>query len=250
MPFRSDLYVRIGKGGVVEALYQLNARLEAADLPPLISDKRPHEIIGREVNPGSFGLFEYASSPKLLLRPGRYPGLPLSNWIGCNWRGTFDLATTFPPLRETGPGMQVPDAELSKLGLTIVQVSQNQAAVCIDPQMRVFVVSDGGFVALATKGAYKVLGLVDQTHLKDAIIDKHSKQVLGHTQTVRLPTGYVAATFLDIPANNIAILQKKNQLYQLSAGQHYLTTPGVSIRQFLTLGEVQQELTADNIYTR
>jgi hypothetical protein len=86
--------------------------------------------------------------------------------------------------------------------------------------------------------------------LKDAVIDHHSKQVLGHTQTVRLPSGYVAATFLDIPANNIAILQRKNELYRLTAGQHYLTTPGVAIRQFLTLGEVQQELQADNIYTR
>jgi hypothetical protein len=241
--------IQIGKGGVLEALQKLNVALMEAGLPELISTKRPHEIVGREVNPGSFGIYEYASSPKLILTPGRYPGLPFSNWIGCNWIGQFDLATNFPPLQQSG-GMMVPDQGLSKLGLTIVQVSQNQAAVCLDPQMRVFVVSDGGFVAMATKGTYKVLGLVDQTHLKDAVIDHHSKQVLGHTQTVRLPSGYVAATFLDIPANNIAILQRKNELYRLTAGQHYLTTPGVAIRQFLTLGEVQQELQADNIYTR
>lgn len=244
-----ELLHQIGKGGVVGALKELDAELIQKGLPALISNKNPHELIGREVNPGHFGLYEYASSPKLLIKPGRYPGTPISNWIGCNWRGTFNLASNFPPVSEKG-SILVPDEKFSKLGLTVVQVSQNQAAVILDPQMRVFVISDGGFVAMATKGAYKVLGLVDKTHLRDAVIDRHSKQVLGHTQTVCFPSGYVAATFLDIPANNIAILQRGNELHQLTAGQHCLTTPGVSIRQFLTLGEVQQELQADNIYTR
>lgn len=40
----------------------------------------------------------------------------------------------------------------------------------------------------------KALGLVDMTHLSDKIIDKYTKQVLGHTQQVKLPGGYVAAT--------------------------------------------------------
>lgn len=176
--------------------------------------------------------------------------MPLANWIGCTYHGTFDLATNFPPLRSSAGGVLVPEEGLQRLGLTIVQVSQNQAAVCLDPQARVFVVSDRGFVAMATTGAYKVLGLVDQTHLNEAVIDRYSKQVLGHTQSVRLPNKYVAATFLDIPANNVAILQRKNDLYQLGAGQHYLTTAGVSLRGFFTMGEVQIELECDNIYTR
>lgn len=99
-----------------------------------------------------------------------------------------------------------------------------------DPQNRVFVVNQGGFVAMATSGAYRVLALVDQTHLEKKIIDRYSKQVLGHTQTVKLPGGYVAATFLDIPANNVVILQRKDEMYVLGAGQHYLTTSR-SVRQ-------------------
>jgi regulator of protease activity HflC (stomatin/prohibitin superfamily) len=242
--------VPIGRGGVLEALRELDAELRAAGHPSLISDKRPHKYIGREVNPGSFGLYEFASGPKLLLQPGRYPGLPLANWVGCDWRGTYDLATNFPPLRNASGGVLVPEEDLQRLGLTIVQVAQNQAAVCLDPQMRVFVVRDRGFIAMATTGAYKVLGLVDMTHLTEAVVDRYSKQVLGHTQSVRLPNKYVAATFLDIPANNVAILQRKNDLFQLGAGQHFLTSAGVSLRGFFTMGEVQIELECDNIYTR
>lgn len=229
---------------------ELNDELVASGHPALISTKRPHEIVGRQVNPGSFGLYEYGSGPKLLLKPGRYPGAPFSNWIGCHWKGTFDLATNFPPIQSTGDTVRTDDG-LLKLGLTIVQVAQNQAAVCIDPQMRVFVVSDGGFVAMATSGAYRVLGLVDQTHLTQQFTDKHSKAVLAKYQVVKMPnSGYVAAQFLDIPANNVVILQRKDELFQLPAGQHYLTTAAVTVRECYTLGEVQQELQVDSLYTR
>lgn len=244
------LLVSIGSGGVLEALRELDAELVRAGHQALISNKRPHQLVGREVNPGSFGLYEYASGPKLLLQPGRYPGLPLANWVGCDWHGTYDLATNFPPLRPAGGGVLVPDEDLQRLGLTIVQVAQNQAAVCLDPQMRVFVVSDGGFVAMATTGAYKLLGLVDKTHLSEAVVDRYSKQVLGHTQSVRLPNKYVAATFLDVPMNNVAVVQKSNDLFLIGAGQHFLISAGVSLRGFFTMGEVQIELECDNIYTR
>lgn len=60
----------------------------------------------------------------------------------------------------------------------------------------------------------------------------------------------MAATFLDIPANNVVVLQRKDELFELGAGQHYLTTASVTIRGFYTKGEVQQELECDNIYTR
>ncbi|GMK59045.1 hypothetical protein CspeluHIS016_0700600 [Cutaneotrichosporon spelunceum] len=247
---KRPLLVPIGSGGVLEALRQLDAELIAAGHSAIISNKRPHKYFGREVNPGSFGVYEFASGPKLLLEAGRYPGLPLANWVGCDWRGTYDLATNFPPLKDGGSGVLIPDENIQRLGLTIVQVAQNQAAVCLDPQMRVFVISDRGFVAMATTGAYKVLGLVDQTHLTEPVKDNYSKQVLGYTQAVRLPNKYVAATFLQIPANNTAVLQRGNELFQLGAGQHYLTTAGVSLRGFFTMGEVQIELECDNIYTR
>ncbi len=61
---------------------------------------------------------------------------------------------------------------------------------------------------------------------------------------------YNYCSFLDIPANNVAILQRKDELYQLGAGQHYLTTASVTIRGLFTRGEVQQELTVDHLYTR
>jgi hypothetical protein len=103
-------------------------------------------------------------------------------------------------------------------------VDKADVSPATDPQNRVFVVNEGGFVAMATSGAYRLLALVDQTHLEKKITDRYSKQVLGHTQTVKLPGGYVAATFLDIPANNVVILQRKDEMYVLGAGQHYLTT--------------------------
>lgn len=56
-------------------------------------------------------------------------------------------------------------------GLTVVQVSQNQAAVVSDPHNQVFVIKNGGFVALALQGSYDVLSVVDQTHLSKTVLD-------------------------------------------------------------------------------
>lgn len=47
------------------------------------------------------------------------------------YHGTYDLASNFPPLRSQSDAISVPDPKLAKLGLTIIQVSQNQAAVCL-----------------------------------------------------------------------------------------------------------------------
>jgi hypothetical protein len=55
---------------------------------------------------------------------------------------------------------------------------------------------------------------------------------------------------LDIPANNIVVLQRENQLFELGPGQHHITQANVKIRGAFTCGEVQHELTADDIYTR
>lgn len=80
-------------------------------------------------------------------------------------------------------------------GLTILQVSQNQAAVVSDPQNQIFVVKvrqlpttsgtlsyciqNSGFVALAIEGTYDVLGIVDQTHLEHKVDDPVSGNILG-----------------------------------------------------------------------
>jgi hypothetical protein len=134
---------------------------------------------------------------------------------------------------------------------------------------QVFVVKNSGFVALAVEGSYKVLDVVDQTHLSKSIVDKYTKTVLAYSQDVLMAKKFVAATFLDIPANvrhsfrfliclllidynqqNVVVLQRENQLYELGAGQHHITQANVKIRGAFTRGEVQHELIADDIYTR
>lgn len=78
------------------------------------------------------------------------------------------------------------DAVIEFQGLTIVQVSQNQAAVVSDPQNQVFVVKNGGFVACAVEGTYDVLSVVDQTHLPTVISDKKTEVILGSTHEVKM----------------------------------------------------------------
>ena len=136
-------------------------------------------------------------------------------------------------------------------GLVIVQVSQNQAAVICDPQNKVFVIKNGGFVALSLVGSYTILAVVDQTHLQTVVRDKATNAVLGGTQEVKMTrnTGrgggdkeFVVALFLNIPANNCAILQKGNELIVIPAGQHYIVDPSITLRGMFTFGENQLEM--------
>ena len=71
------------------------------------------------------------------------------------------------------------DTVIEFSGLTVVQVSQNQAAVVSDPQNHVFVIKNSGFVAYAIEGTYNVLSIVDQTHLPTKIQDRITGVVLG-----------------------------------------------------------------------
>ena len=75
--------------------------------------------------------------------------------------------------------MIVSDTVIDFLGLTVVQVSQNQAAVISDPQNHVFVIKNSGFVGYAVEGAYRVLSVVDQTHLPNVIKDAVTGATLG-----------------------------------------------------------------------
>ena len=70
--------------------------------------------------------------------------------------------------------------------MTIVQVSQNQAAVISDPANQIFVVKNSGFVAFAIEGTYNVLAIVDQTHLPTVVKDKLTGLVLGSTHEVKM----------------------------------------------------------------
>ncbi|KAI0059607.1 hypothetical protein BV25DRAFT_1828868 [Artomyces pyxidatus] len=187
------------------------------------------------------GLINHGGLPKILTHPGRYPGFPLRNWWARSYQGAKNLS----------------DTVITFQGLTIVQVSQNQAAIVSDPQNHIFVVKNSGFVAFAIDGSYDVLAIVDQTHLPNPIKDHVTKVVLGHTYEVTMssPVGnqvqaYTVARFLDIPANNCAILQKGDDLELLPAGQHCITHPNVTLRGLYTLGENQFEMPTKDIFTR
>lgn len=236
--------VLIGKGGVIGALRELDEHLRNGGHSKIISDKNPTDWIGKEIAPGQIGLINHGGKPKLLTKPGRYPGFPFRNWWARTYHGTRGLS----------------DTVINFQGLTVVQVSQNQAAVISDPQNHIFVLKNTGFVAYGIAGSYDVLAIVDQTHLPHAIKDHITGSVLGRSLEVRMSSNsgaanstsdsYVVALFLDIPANNCAILQSGNDLELLPAGQHCITHPNVTLRGLYTLGENQFEMPTKDIFTR
>ncbi|KAH8989924.1 hypothetical protein EDB86DRAFT_3080693 [Lactarius hatsudake] len=236
--------VLIGKRGVLGALEELDGHLRTAGHNRILSKKVPTDWIGKEIAPGMIGLINYGGMPKLLTKPGRYPGFPLRNWWARSYKGTRGLS----------------DTVINFQGLTVVQVSQNQAAVISDPQNHIFVLKNSGFVAYGITGSYDVLAIVDQTHLPRAIKDHVTGAILGRSFEVRMTSAtgpansstrdYVVALFLDIPANNCAILQSGNELELLPAGQHCITHPNVTLRGLYTLGENQFEMPTKDIFTR
>jgi hypothetical protein len=133
-----------------------------------------------------------SGSPKLLTKPGRYPGFPLRNWWARQWAGTkgckpnllFETKLQFTHAHLFSP--PVSDTVIEFNGLTVVQVSQNQAAVVSDPQNQVFVIKNSGFVAYAVEGTYDVLSIVDQTHLPTVVKDQVTKLILGSTHEVKM----------------------------------------------------------------
>jgi len=234
-------FVRVEKDGVVAALQKLDLELRNSGQNHLISGKKPTDWIGREITPGNVGLINHGGLPKVITRPGRYPGFPFRNWWAREWHGTKGLS----------------DTVVEFLGLTILQVSQNQAAVISDPANHIFVVKNAGFVALALEGSYSILAVVDQTHLPNKVIDPVTRQILGATHEVKMKSTisgthseYVVALFLDIPANNCAVLQRGDDLELLGAGQHYITNPNVTLRGLYTCCENQLEMPTKDIYTR
>ncbi|KAF8655867.1 hypothetical protein AX16_002950 [Volvariella volvacea WC 439] len=233
-------FVVIGKGGVLAALQELDRQLVESGRTKLLSSKEPTDWTGEEIVPGQVGLINHGGNPKLLTKPGRYPSFPLRNWWGRSWCGTKGLSDTVVEFQ----------------GLVIVQVSQNQAAVVSDPQNHIFVVKNSGFAAYAIEGTYNVLSIVDMTHLSTPVVDPKTKVTLGWTQEVKMHStvgdskDYVVALFLNIPANNCAILQRGDELELLGAGQSVITNPNVTLRGMYTFGENQVELPTKDIFTR
>ncbi|KAJ7098150.1 hypothetical protein B0H15DRAFT_773252 [Mycena belliarum] len=241
-PQQRSFYVPIGKGGLIAALAALDKELIEYGRSSILSKKMPVQWMGKEITPGQLGLINHGGLPKLLTRPGRYPPFPFRNWWARTWEGTHGIS----------------DTVIEYLGLTVVQVSQNQAAVVSDPQNQIFVVKNSGFVAFAVEGSYDVLSIVDQTHLPGIVVDKLTSVVLGWTHEVKMKSrvghgqekDYVVALFLNIPASNCAILQRGDDLELLGAGQSVITNPSVTLRGLYTLGENQLELPTKDIFTR
>ena len=57
-------------------------------------------------------------------------------------------------------------------------------------------VKNAGFVAYGIAGSYDCLAIVDQTHLPNAIKDRVTKVVLGHTHEVRMHTANAKQEFV------------------------------------------------------
>ncbi|CAD6889538.1 unnamed protein product [Tilletia controversa] len=228
--FQNDFCVLIGKDGVKGALRELDGRLARAGRPRIISKRKPGTYFGREVRPGHVGLLLRGTLPEVILEPGMYFNLNPA----CSW------ATNF---------VEMSAKHWTHQGLTVVQVGQNEAAVLSDPNNRTFVLKNGGLVSYAEAGDYRLLEIVDQAHLNvEPHKDRHTGTTLGYQLTVRDGTA-VVATFLNVPANNVAILQIADHLEELGAGQHCITEPGVLLRSFFTRGECQAETHGIRVFT-
>ncbi|GAA5863575.1 hypothetical protein JCM8547_007289 [Rhodosporidiobolus lusitaniae] len=232
-------------GGLIGALERLDAELVAAGRNHLLSRKKAWKYVGRRVvQPGTAGLYTTGAEPRIILKPGRYPGLPFGNSIARTWH--------------TDPLVYLSNPVISFGGFSSLQVSGNQAAVVANPANQVFLVKNGGFCALSLNGEYRTLAVVDQVNLKQKVVDplaaNNETRTLGNYEEVFMPTSgkqnYVAATFLDIPANNVVILQKGDELEMLPAGQHAILVPNITIRGFYSTAESQTELRTKDIYTR
>lgn len=201
-------FVRIGKDGVIAALEKLDQQLVQAGRSRVLSKKSPTDWTGEEVIPGRMGLinhgyalyvncyFETISQkcssglPKVVTKAGRYPGFPLRNWWARTWCGTTGLS----------------DTVIEFQGLTVVQVSQNQAAVVSDPQNHIFVIKNSGFVAFAIEGTYDVLSVVDMTHLPTLVKEQSTGVTLGWTHEVSMKSKMGSTTKEYVMATLFVIL--------------------------------------------
>ncbi|KAI8901215.1 hypothetical protein BC833DRAFT_535857 [Globomyces pollinis-pini] len=233
----NPLFIEIGTGTVIDALKQLNTRMIENKLGSILSDKQPHLLFGYTVETGNIGLIEQGGKPLLLLKPGQY------------WN--FDPTQTFR-------GKSPITSHLEFMGLTIAQVGQSEALVVQDPQNRAFVIRNGGFVAYGAQGTFKILEVVDTLNLgpQNAIKEYGQGRILGwkheiHSTVTNGSTNIkvVVATFLNVPANNVAILQQKNTIVVLKTGQHVITNPNTTFRSFFSLGERQHAFKTQPAYT-
>lgn len=123
-----------------------------------------------------------------------------------------------------------------------------------DPQNRVFVVRNGGFVSYGAFGRFKVLAVVDTLNLgqNNAVLEAGTNRTLGYKHEVKSQLGstqMTVATFFNVPANNVVVLQQGTQIFALHGGQHLITNPHTTFRCFYSLGERQHSFRTQPAYT-
>ncbi|TPX59858.1 hypothetical protein SpCBS45565_g07637 [Spizellomyces sp. 'palustris'] len=223
-------FVELSGNSMVSAIQELDKRMRARHDYHLISHKRAHSLFGRQVEAGELGIYAYKGRPVLCINPGFY-------WNYLNFTHSF-----------------VKHADITEpidcLGFTSAQVGQSGALVVEDPENRTFVIRNGGFAAFGTHGRFRVLASVDTLNLGDdcAVFEPESRRLLGHRKEIR-SGNVVVATFLNVPANNVAIVQQGNDLLLLEAGQHVITNPKTTFRRFYSLGERQVQVHTKPAYT-
>ncbi|KAJ3328855.1 hypothetical protein HDU91_004007, partial [Kappamyces sp. JEL0680] len=196
----NPLFVEIAQGGnVISALKELDSKMRQSGLSGLISNKPSNPLLGKLVEAGRFAVWDTAGKPEISISPGRY----LNFNPACSWQKSYDLTE-----------------HVEVLGLTIAQVGQSEAMVIQDPQNRVFVVRNGGFVSYGAFGRFKVLAVVDTLNLgqNNAVLEAGTNRTLGYKHEVKSQLGstqMTVATFFNVPANNVVVLQQGTQIFAL-----------------------------------
>lgn len=225
-------FVELAGRSMVSAIQELDNRMKERKDYHLISNKRPHALFGREIEAGQLGMYSYKGRPILAVDPGFYWNFSLTH----EFVRKFDITES-----------------IDRLGFTSAQVGQSGALVVEDPENRVFVIRNGGFAAFGAHGRFRVLASVDTLNLGDDAAEYEpgtstQKRLLGHRREIR-SGNVIVATFLNVPANNVAIVQQGNDLLLLEAGQHVITNPKTTFRRFYSLGERQVQIQTKPAYT-
>lgn len=223
----NNLFVEVQSGTMLDAIYKMDKLLKEKNLGHLISRKPVRPFLGVDVHSGNFGLWDRNGRPVISVKPGSYWNFSLMH----KFVGSYDLTSN-----------------VEELGLTMGQVGQSEAMVVLDPQNRVFIVRNGGFIAYGLGGRFRIAAVVDTLDLgeSNAVYDKSMNAVIGYKKEVTIPvmaggqkTKITLATFFNVPANNVVLVQKRNELYSLGAGQHVITDPHTTFRGFFSLSERQ-----------
>ncbi|KAJ3207050.1 hypothetical protein HDU83_003584 [Entophlyctis luteolus] len=219
-----------------DALRELDGRMRQNKDYHLISKKPKRPFGGKVVPTGEIGVWNRNGRPVIVVEAGNYWNFSLRH----SWFGRSSM---------TSP--------LDTLGLTTVLVGQSEAAVVMDPANRIFVIRNSGFAAYGAQGTFKVIEIVDTLNLGDEHAHYETRPtgkgpILGWKRDVAIQVGgsrITVASFFLVPANNVLILQRGNELLLLRAGQHVITNPNTSFRGFYSLGERQTTFKTQPAYT-